>query len=356
MDPGPAAPPGDSGRRRRGGAARVRPAVGSRHAASARIPSSQWRLLPLARHFRCRRRANGGGPERGTVAVPGGRLFAPRCAAEPHAAATRPAYWRAGGTFRRRFSTPSSWVPARPGWARPSTPLPRDCARWCSTTSGRAARRAPVPGSKTTPDFPRVSPGRELALRTYIQALKFGATFSAPHSIAEIRCIENGLHEVRTADGIVVKTKTVIIATGVSYRTLGVHGLDNLRGAGIYYAATQVEAIALPGPAGPHHRGGKFRRPGRDVPVQILGEREPRRPRPGLEEKHVDLPRRAGRIQPAHRYPAPHGTARRGRNFLSRKGAFGGHRDRPNLTAKKAAALLFSSAPRPAPIFWATRF
>jgi len=91
--------------------------------------------------------------------------------------------------------------------------------------------------------FPAGLSGRELALRTYIQALKFGATFSAPHLISEIGCVENGLHEVRTADGIVVKTKTVIIATGVSYRTLGVHGLTELQGSGIYYAATQVEAI-----------------------------------------------------------------------------------------------------------------
>jgi thioredoxin reductase (NADPH) len=91
--------------------------------------------------------------------------------------------------------------------------------------------------------FPAGLSGRELALRTYIQALKFGATFSAPHTISGIRCVENGLHEVHTADGIVVKTKTVIIATGVSYRTLGVRGLTSLQGSGIYYAATQVEAI-----------------------------------------------------------------------------------------------------------------
>jgi thioredoxin reductase (NADPH) len=90
--------------------------------------------------------------------------------------------------------------------------------------------------------FPAGLSGRELALRAYIQALKFGATFSAPHIISEIRCLDHGLHEVRTADGVVVKTKTVIIATGVSYRTLGVTGLTELRGSGVYYAATQVEA------------------------------------------------------------------------------------------------------------------
>ncbi len=90
--------------------------------------------------------------------------------------------------------------------------------------------------------FPAGLSGRELALRAYIQALKFGATFSAPHIVTGIRCANEGLHEVHTEDGTVVKTKTVIIATGVSYRTLGVIGLNEMRGSGVYYAATQVEA------------------------------------------------------------------------------------------------------------------
>jgi thioredoxin reductase (NADPH) len=90
--------------------------------------------------------------------------------------------------------------------------------------------------------FPAGLSGRELALRAYVQALKFGATFSAPHTISGIRCLDHGLHEVHTSDGVVVKTKTIIIATGVSYRTLGVVGLTELRGSGVYYAATQVEA------------------------------------------------------------------------------------------------------------------
>jgi thioredoxin reductase (NADPH) len=41
----------------------------------------------------------------------------------------------------------------------------------------------------------------------------------------------------------VVKTKTVIVTTGVSYRTLGVAGISELRGCGVYYAATQIEAM-----------------------------------------------------------------------------------------------------------------
>jgi thioredoxin reductase (NADPH) len=102
--------------------------------------------------------------------------------------------------------------------------------------------------------FPAGLSGHDLALRAYIQALKFGATFSAPHIVSDVKCLPHGLHEVRTSDGVVVKTKTVIIATGVSYRTLGVIGLTELRGCGVYYAATQIEAMLC-----------------RDRPVHIIG-------------------------------------------------------------------------------------
>jgi thioredoxin reductase (NADPH) len=91
--------------------------------------------------------------------------------------------------------------------------------------------------------FPAGLSGHDLALRAYVQALKFGATFSAPHIVSGVKCVEHGLHEVQTADGIAVQTKTVIITAGVSYRTLGVGGLSELRGCGVYYAATQIEAM-----------------------------------------------------------------------------------------------------------------
>jgi thioredoxin reductase (NADPH) len=91
--------------------------------------------------------------------------------------------------------------------------------------------------------FPSGLSGNELALRSYVQALKFGAHFSAPHTIDSVRCAENGLHEVHTSEGVVVKTKTIIVATGVSYRNLEVDGLKRLQGNGVYYAATQVEAV-----------------------------------------------------------------------------------------------------------------
>jgi thioredoxin reductase (NADPH) len=93
------------------------------------------------------------------------------------------------------------------------------------------------------PGFPAGLSGNELAMRSYLQALKFGAVFSAPCDVSSLACTEEGLHKIDLADGAVVRTKTVIVASGVTYRTLGVTGLEDLRGAGVYYSATQVEAL-----------------------------------------------------------------------------------------------------------------
>ncbi|HEX4141461.1 MAG TPA: FAD-dependent oxidoreductase [Candidatus Methylacidiphilales bacterium] len=90
--------------------------------------------------------------------------------------------------------------------------------------------------------FPSGLSGHDLAQRTYLQALKFGATFSAPRMVKRMARMGDGTHEMTSADGTIFKTKTILISTGVSYRTLGVSGLNRLRGCGIYYAATQIEA------------------------------------------------------------------------------------------------------------------
>jgi thioredoxin reductase (NADPH) len=91
--------------------------------------------------------------------------------------------------------------------------------------------------------FPAGISGRDLAMRSYVQALKFGATFSAPVSVVNVSRREDELLEITTDDGSSIRSRTAIIATGVSYRNLGVRGLSELRGAGIYYSATQVEAL-----------------------------------------------------------------------------------------------------------------
>jgi thioredoxin reductase (NADPH) len=91
--------------------------------------------------------------------------------------------------------------------------------------------------------FPNGLSGRELAQLSYLQALKFGAEFVAPSHVTSLRRTDEGLYEIQTSESERVRGKTVIIATGVSYRLLDAAGLDALRGAGVYYNATKVEAM-----------------------------------------------------------------------------------------------------------------
>ena len=91
--------------------------------------------------------------------------------------------------------------------------------------------------------FPSGIAGRELAQLSYLQALKFGADFVAPCNVEQLRRRDHGLYGVHTSEGDCAVGKTVIIATGVTYRILNVEGVDALRGSGIFYNATKVEGL-----------------------------------------------------------------------------------------------------------------
>ncbi len=90
--------------------------------------------------------------------------------------------------------------------------------------------------------FPAGISGADLANRGYLQALKFGAQFSAPTSVRAIE--RNGDPELhaRLCSGQTAKAKCILVASGVSYRQLDIEGMRELEGAGVYYAATTVEA------------------------------------------------------------------------------------------------------------------
>src|SRR4029077_19643059 len=56
-----------------------------------------------------------------------------------------------------------------------------------------------------------------------------------------------GLYEITLDDGAVLCGRAIVIATGARYRKLGVDGEDRWQGAGLYYAATELEARACKG-------------------------------------------------------------------------------------------------------------
>jgi len=95
--------------------------------------------------------------------------------------------------------------------------------------------------------FPGGVSGSELANLTYLQALKFGAEFVVPSTVSEIDQLPGRRYRVRTVEGDSIIARTIILAVGVSYRHLEIEGLKDLYGAGVYHAATIVEALRCKG-------------------------------------------------------------------------------------------------------------
>jgi thioredoxin reductase (NADPH) len=96
--------------------------------------------------------------------------------------------------------------------------------------------------------FPAGLSGDELAARAVLQAQKFGVQVKLAARATALSS-RNGLHSVTFDDGEVVRTRSVIIATGARYNRLPLDRLQEYEGVGVYYAATQAEAQACgPGP------------------------------------------------------------------------------------------------------------
>lgn len=95
--------------------------------------------------------------------------------------------------------------------------------------------------------FPSGLSGSELANRGYLQALKFGATFIAPEQVTSIETNADGIHQLNLGSGQSVAARCVLVSSGVSYRQLDLPGCEAFEGAGVYYAATSVEARVCEG-------------------------------------------------------------------------------------------------------------
>jgi thioredoxin reductase (NADPH) len=94
--------------------------------------------------------------------------------------------------------------------------------------------------------FPQGISGEELTSRAAVQAQRFGARVNSPCTVAGLRC-HDGFHAVVLADGSEIPTRSVVIATGARYRKLPLPDWERYEGAGIYYAATEIEATACAG-------------------------------------------------------------------------------------------------------------
>src|SRR5712691_6694571 len=89
--------------------------------------------------------------------------------------------------------------------------------------------------------FPTGIAGLDLAARATNQALKFGAQLMVGPGARRLAC-DKTPYALEIGDGQRLPARAVIIATGAGYRRLPIHGLARFEGAGVYYAATFMDA------------------------------------------------------------------------------------------------------------------
>ncbi|WP_432493683.1 FAD-dependent oxidoreductase [Kineococcus gypseus] len=95
--------------------------------------------------------------------------------------------------------------------------------------------------------FPSGISGMRLAQRARTQALRFGTRFLPGWETAELLPGEGGEpHELRT-NRASIRARTVLVASGVRYRRLGVPAVEELVGRGVFYGAALSAARELEG-------------------------------------------------------------------------------------------------------------
>ncbi|HTO50270.1 MAG TPA: FAD-dependent oxidoreductase [Burkholderiales bacterium] len=89
--------------------------------------------------------------------------------------------------------------------------------------------------------FPTGISGQALAARALVQAQKFGADVAVAGTVVRLLCHRRP-YRIELASGRVVHARTIVVATGAEYRPLAIENLSQFVGAGVYYAATYLEA------------------------------------------------------------------------------------------------------------------
>jgi thioredoxin reductase (NADPH) len=92
--------------------------------------------------------------------------------------------------------------------------------------------------------FPSGVSGDELASRALQQARRLGAEILVTRSVARI---DSATRQVCLDGDDIVRGRTIVLATGVTWRRLDVDGFDRLIGKGIHYGAARGEATATHG-------------------------------------------------------------------------------------------------------------
>jgi thioredoxin reductase (NADPH) len=89
--------------------------------------------------------------------------------------------------------------------------------------------------------FPAGISGADLTRNALVQAQRFGARITVPCRVRSLG-LDGGDRIVTLADGTRLRSRCVLVSSGVQYRRLDVPRFGDFEGAGIYYAATEMEA------------------------------------------------------------------------------------------------------------------
>ena len=89
--------------------------------------------------------------------------------------------------------------------------------------------------------FPKGISGADLARRATDQALRLGAEILTGVEATEVR-IDGSYRIIKLNNGVELSCRALIIASGVTIKTLDVPGIKQLTGAGVYYGAALTEA------------------------------------------------------------------------------------------------------------------
>jgi thioredoxin reductase (NADPH) len=90
--------------------------------------------------------------------------------------------------------------------------------------------------------FPTGISGADLIWRGEVQAMKFGTRFAMPRRVVLLQKLGDDSFCATFDNQQRIRAKAVVVATGVQYRRLPIERLADFEGAGIYYAATEIEA------------------------------------------------------------------------------------------------------------------
>jgi len=104
-----------------------------------------------------------------------------------------------------------------------------------SALGGQAGITASI---ENFPGFPDGLTGAEFAERLTAQARRFGVELLQAQEVESINPDEAGLRTIMLTDGTKISTYALLIASGASYKRLGIDSEEDLIGAGVHYCAT----------------------------------------------------------------------------------------------------------------------